>query len=133
MAEGAVSGRLDLMPLMPFDPLSDPTSLGQRWKAWKRRFEIYVDALRITEDKQKRAVLLYQVGQETQEIFDTIPDTGNDFTTAMSKLDNHFSPKTMKFSDFVPQLRNRANQLTNMPPDSANLHQIVSFQTYNVS
>ena len=78
---------------MPFDPLSDPTSLGQWWKAWKRRFEVYVAAQNITDDKRKQAVQLYQVGQATQEIFDTIPDTGDDYDTAMNKLDGYFSPK----------------------------------------
>ena len=50
-------------------------------------------AMNITNDKQKRAVLLYQVGQATQEIFDTLPDTGDDFDTAMTKLDSYFPPK----------------------------------------
>ena len=66
--------RLDVTPLPPFDPVNDPTSLIQRWKTWKRRFETYLLALNITDDKQKRALLLYQAGQETQEIFDTLTD-----------------------------------------------------------
>ena len=89
----AVAGRINLSPLATFDPVSNPSSLGQRWKSWKRRFEIYVAALNINDDKQKRAVLLYQAGQATQEIFDTIPETGDDFATAMEKLDNYFTPK----------------------------------------
>ena len=32
-------------------------------------------------------------GQATQEIFDTIPETGDDFVTAMEKLGNYFTPK----------------------------------------
>ena len=63
------------------------------WKTWKRRFETYLDALKITDDKQKRALLLYQAGQETQELFDTLPDTGDDYATAVAKLDEHFLPK----------------------------------------
>ena len=51
----ATKPSLGLMPLAPFDPLSDPTSLGQRWKTWKRRFEVYVTALDIQNAKQKRA------------------------------------------------------------------------------
>ena len=44
---------------------------------------------------QKRALLLYQVGQATQEIFDTLAEKGDDddFKTAMKKLDEYFSPK----------------------------------------
>ena len=38
-------------------------------------------------------MLLYQAGQATQEIFDTIPEMGDDFATAMEKLDNYFTPK----------------------------------------
>ena len=38
-------------------------------------------------------MLFYQARQATQEIFDTIPETGDDFATAMEKLDNYFTPK----------------------------------------
>ncbi len=55
----AVAGWIDLSPLTTFDPVSDPSSLSQKWKSWKRRFEIYVAALNINDDKEKRAVLLY--------------------------------------------------------------------------
>ena len=85
--------RLDVNPLPPFDPVGDPTSLSQRWKSWKRRFETYLIALNITDDKQKRALLLYQAGQETQEIFDTLTETGEDYKTALAKLDDYFLPK----------------------------------------
>ena len=48
----------------------------------------------ITEDKQKSALLLYQAVQETrQEIFDTLTETGEDFKTALDKLDEYFLPK----------------------------------------
>ena len=53
--------RLDVNPLLPFDPVGDPTSLSQCWKLWKRRFETYLIALNITDDKQKRALLLTTV------------------------------------------------------------------------
>ena len=49
MAEGL---RLGLTPLAPFDPLSDPTSLGQCWKAWKCHYEAYIAALNITDAKR---------------------------------------------------------------------------------
>ena len=86
---------LDLPPLAPFDPVSDPASLGQRWNAWKRRFLTYLSAMAITDNTQKRALLLYQAGPETQDIFETLPDRGedNDFTKALDMLDAYFSPK----------------------------------------
>lgn len=88
--------RIDIHPLRPFDPLTEPTSVGQRWKVWKRRFETYLAALGIKDVTQQRALLLYQAGEATQEIFDTLPDTGeaNDYKKAIEKLDAYFTPKT---------------------------------------
>jgi hypothetical protein len=85
--------RIDLAPLPQFDPVSEPSSIGQRWKSWTKRFKTYLTAMNIEEDKQKKALLLYQAGQATQEIFETIPDTGDDYDTALMKLDEYFSPK----------------------------------------
>lgn len=50
--------RIDLPPLAPFDPLSDQSTLSQRWKTWIKRFETNILATNITDDKQKRAMLL---------------------------------------------------------------------------
>ena len=85
--------RVDVKPLPTFDPLSDSSSLSQRWKLWKRRFETYLVAINVTDNTQKRALLLYQVGQETKELFETFTDTGTDYKTAMDKLDAYFNPK----------------------------------------
>ena len=80
---------IDLSPLPFFDPYSDPSSIGPRWKLWKRRFETYIGALGISDPTRKRALLLYQSGPATQDIFDTLPDTGDaaNYTLAMQKLD----------------------------------------------
>ena len=80
------AARLDLLPLPPFDPVSDPTSIRQRWKKRKRRFETYLFAVNITDNAQKRALLLYQAGAATQEIFDSLPveqDEATDYKTAL--------------------------------------------------
>ena len=88
-----MAAKLDLAPLPPFDPLHEPSSLSQRWKSWTKRFQTYVAAMNITDDRQKRALLLYQAGPETQEIFETLTDTGDDYKTTQEKLDAYFSPK----------------------------------------
>ena len=85
--------RADLPPLPQFEPLTDPSSLGQRWKNWVKWFKTYIVATNITDDKQKRAMVLYQAGPATQEIFETIPDTGDDFDTALTKLNAIFRKK----------------------------------------
>ena len=88
-----MASKIDLTPLPQFDPLGEPSSLSQHWKSWTKRFQTYVEALDIKEDKQKRALLLYQAGEATQEIFKTLSDTGEDYKTAKEKLDAYFAPK----------------------------------------
>ena len=51
--------------------------------------------MNITNDKQKRMLLLYQAGEATQEIFETLPETREDYVPAQDKLDEYFSPKKM--------------------------------------
>ena len=50
-------------------------------------------ALNITDGGRKRALLIYQAGEDTQSIFDTLTDTGDDYDTAIDKLDEYFAPK----------------------------------------
>ena len=59
------SAEIEVTTLIPFDPISEPTSVSQRWKAWKSRFEIYLIAINAKDDAQKRALLLYQAGEAT--------------------------------------------------------------------
>ena len=44
----------------------------------------------VTDKTQKRALLLYQAGEATHAIFDTLTGTGanDDYDTAMEKLDS---------------------------------------------
>ena len=87
-----MTAKIDLAPLPPFDPHGDPSFLSQRWKIWSKCFQTYIAAINITNDKQKRALLLYQAGEATQEIFETLHETGQDYATAQVKLDEYFSP-----------------------------------------
>ena len=86
---------MDLAPLLPFDSFTDPSSVGQRWTSWLCHFETYLVPMDITNAKRKRALLLYRVGQQTHEIFNSIPDHGDaeDSNTAVDKLSTYFLPK----------------------------------------
>ena len=82
------------LPAIPqFNPNGDPSSLGQRWNKWKKSFEYYLQAAAITDKARQRPLLLHLVGPETQEIFETFSETGDDLKTALTKLDSYFSPK----------------------------------------
>eukprot|EP00794_Sanderia_malayensis_P005765 gene5765-biopygen4679 len=90
-----MAAKLDLTPLPSFDPHSDPSNLGTRWKSWIKRFHTFIKAANITNKTQQRALLLYQAGFEVQETFDTLPDTGRDdeFDRAVTALTEYFAPK----------------------------------------
>jgi hypothetical protein len=44
---------LDLKPPPPFDAEGDNSSLAQRWKEWRERFNMYTVAANIKDDAQK--------------------------------------------------------------------------------
>ena len=52
--------------------------------------------MNITVPKRKRALLLHYAGPEVDEIFDTLPNTGDDsdYATAVEMLNEYFSPQT---------------------------------------
>ena len=57
---------------------TDILGLANKWKNGKSSFEIYVIASRVTDNKQKRAILLHMGGHQLQKLFQTLPDTGED-------------------------------------------------------
>ena len=122
--------RVDLPPLPQFDPLSDQSSLSQRWKSWTKRFETYLLAANITDDQQKRAMLLYQAGSATQDILKTLADTGTDYATAKKKLDDYFSGMwTSKYSNFVKPHSCLVKAWNNLPQDYVKSQSTVNFMT----
>ena len=66
-------------------------SLGK----WLARLERIFIGMNITIRKQKRALLLHYAGPDVDEIFDTLPNTGEDnyYHTAVAKLHKYFSPQ----------------------------------------
>ena len=78
----------------PFEVHLDGNA-GQRWKKWLGRFERLTIGMGISDDTQKRALLLHYGGPEVDEIFDTLQDVGGDkdYKKAVEKLTAHFSPQ----------------------------------------
>ncbi|XP_030850192.1 uncharacterized protein K02A2.6-like [Strongylocentrotus purpuratus] len=80
----------------------DPTNVGVRWEKYMKRMENFFTAFQITDDAQKRALLLHYAGPEVSDIFDTLPGTGTDFKGAKDALDKHFSPAlNVEYERFV--------------------------------
>ena len=80
------------MPLIaPFIPSGKTSSVAQRWQKLVKSFHYCLRAYGITDATRKKNMLLHPIGSETQEIFDTLADTGGTFDTALTTLNNHFS------------------------------------------
>ena len=62
--------------IQPFDCRGDSTSVGPRWRRWRKAFQFYVDGRGITGAARKKALLLHCAGMEVQDIFETLTDPG---------------------------------------------------------
>ena len=88
------SKRLDLPPIAHFDHVSDPASIGQRWKAWKFRFTTSICyGYHRRHSKKSTSFISGRTGDARH--CETLPDKvdAKDFAKAMEKWDAYFSPK----------------------------------------
>ena len=61
----------------PFDVHADGNA-GPRWQKWLGRLERLFTGMKMTVPKRKRTLLLHYASPKVDEIFDTLPDTGDD-------------------------------------------------------
>ena len=92
---GRTSVALDVGCLEPFNPKGEPHSLSQRWKRWKRAFNLYVTGKGVLDDGQKRALFLHVAGMDVQEIYFTLVAEAESatFEATVKVLDHYFVPK----------------------------------------
>ena len=81
---------LQIPSFPPFNPKGDPNNTGQQWEKWKKSFEYFIIASGINDDNRRKALLLHLVGPATQEIFETLPNTGDTYNEALTAFDNCF-------------------------------------------
>ena len=95
--------------LQPFQVKGDPHSISQRWRKWKRAFELYILGKGITSDSQKRGLLLHTAGIEVQDVYFTLVPGGEDkdYPATLKVLDDYFIPKAN-----VPFERHLFRQIT---------------------
>ena len=81
--------------LQPFQVKGDPHSDSQRWRKWKRAFQLYVLGKGITNDSQKRGLLLHTAGLDVQEVYFTLVPDGaeTNYAETFKVLDDYFIPK----------------------------------------
>ena len=85
-----------------FDCFTDQNNLGRRWKRWLTAFELLADGKGLiideehtTNKQRRRALLLHMAGTDVQDIFATLPETGDfkDYKKAIDALNTYFVPK----------------------------------------
>jgi hypothetical protein len=83
------------LPTFPEFNLRDQSNLAARWEKYSKRFTNFMTAMNITDASRKRALLLHYVGEEVNDLFETLPDRGDDkdFKKAYEALTQYFTPK----------------------------------------
>ncbi|XP_022796419.1 uncharacterized protein LOC111334864 [Stylophora pistillata] len=81
--------------LQPFQVKGDPHSVSQRWRKWKRAFQLYALGKGITNDSQKCGLLLHTAGLDVQEVYFTLVPDGaeKNYAETFKVLDDYFIPK----------------------------------------
>ena len=59
----------------------------------QKSFDYYIIASGITDVARKRALFLCNAGDQVQELFDTLTDTGDTYEAAKNALDNYFAAR----------------------------------------
>ena len=85
-----------------FSVHEEPATVGKRWAKYVKRLDNLFTAFAVTDAKQRRALLLHYAGPEVSDVFDTLPDTGEDYKSAKAALEKHFCPSVnIEYERFV--------------------------------
>ena len=68
-------------------------AIAQRWRKWIKRLENLFVAADIKDKTRQSAFLLYYAEEKVCYIFETLPQSGDDFETAKEKLTEYFDPE----------------------------------------
>ena len=88
-----MAAKLDISSPGKFKVCGEQTNLNKAWEQYLKRFECYINAMNITKDEQKRALLLHVSGSDVQDIFETLADQGTTYADAVTNLSAYFKPK----------------------------------------
>ena len=68
----------------------------QQFLKYKRKFENLVVALNVTDDRQKKALLLNYIGEEAYKVYENLTSGAEDemYETVITLFDGHFAPKS---------------------------------------
>ena len=69
------------------------TALDVHWRKWIKRLDNLLVGMDVKDKKRQRALLLHYAGEDVNDIFETLSDTGDDYATAVKKLTDYFEPR----------------------------------------
>jgi hypothetical protein len=81
-------------PPPPFDPHSDPETVGNRWAKYVKRLEYYMTLHGVTTNPKRKAAIQYCMGEATEMIYETLKEDADRFEEVVSKLTAYFKPRT---------------------------------------
>ena len=84
---------IQLPPVKEYDPKGDPSTVSQRRQKRKKSSFYFLNATGFSNENQKKATLLHLVGEEVQDIFETLGEVGPTYDEVRAKLDKHFDIK----------------------------------------
>ncbi|KAJ8310236.1 hypothetical protein KUTeg_012101, partial [Tegillarca granosa] len=82
------------IPNFPKFDDSDSHDAGPKWDKWVSRLELLFDGMKLTDDKQKRALLLHYAGDCVFDIYETQKgDSQAKYEETVNVLKNYFAPR----------------------------------------
>jgi len=105
-----MAGAQQLPPYAEFS-LIDESTIATRWSDWLDGFQAMLRAMKITDDADRRAMLLYYVGNDVRKLFKKLDGTGDDnnYRNAHEALTKYFAP-TMNRVYLMNSLQNVKQQ-----------------------
>ena len=82
-----------LPPVLSFTDAFHQATAHTAWKRWVTRFEQYLAAADIKEEKRQRTLLTYLAGETVADIFATLPDMGKITVPPSRSSIAHFEPQ----------------------------------------
>ncbi|CAC5390164.1 unnamed protein product [Mytilus coruscus] len=80
------------LPVFPAFSVHESAAEQSR-KKWTKRLQNLLVGMNIKDNVRQRALLLHYAGEEVNDIFDTLQETGEDYDTSLTKLTEYFAPK----------------------------------------